>query len=147
MIHFEVLHDMLDNVKRLNPVDAWISAIDKILRDDIIFLNTQDQLWGDGIDSMGISLRPYTPFTVKLKKLRGQVTDRTTLKDTGEFYNSFKVTVQKDSFTIDADAQKDDDNLYDKYGIDIVGLTESNQQTINIFLKENYINYLRGKLL
>ncbi len=149
MIRFDALHDMLDRIGTLSHDEAWIFAIDKNVREDIIFMNTEDQLWALGVDSKGNTLTPaYTPFTVGLKRQRGQRTDHVTLKDTGAFYNSFMVTVQKDSFTINADTTTDDgDDLAVKYGIDIIGLTDKNLETMNIFIKENYIDYVHARLL
>lgn len=138
---------MLDRVNKINPVKAWIYAIDKNVREEIVLYNTEDQLWSDGVDSLGNDLGDYQPVTVDIKRSKGQRTDHITLKDTGEFYDSFKVTVQKDSFTINADPQKDDTNLFDEFGIDIVGLTDENMKGIMEYIVENYQKYLHEQLL
>lgn len=48
------------------------------------------------------------------------------LKDSGDFYKSFQVILLDDGFVIDADGQKEDTNLFTKYGQDITGLNDEN---------------------
>ena len=50
----------------------------------------------------------YSPFTEIIKKGKGQPYNKVTLKDTGKFYYSFKVTAKTLYFRIDADFQKDE---------------------------------------
>ncbi len=50
----------------------------------------------------------YSPFTETIKKDKGQPINRVTLRDTGKFYFSFKVTASEIYFRIDADFQKDE---------------------------------------
>ena len=53
--------------------------------------------------------------------------DHITLRDTGEFYESFKVVPLLRGFRIEADPDKGGgDNLFDDFGEDIVGLSEEN---------------------
>ena len=96
----------------------------------IIDLNTIDQLYNEGIDSKGIQLGEYTNYTKSLKQAKGERTDHITLKDTGAFYSSFRVSLVGNSIKITADAQKEDTNLFKEYGIDIVGLTEDSMSVV-----------------
>ncbi len=132
----------------MNAIEEQATRISKIRLEDIAFkvystkefeflvvsLNTEgqptSQLFIDGVDNKGVKLDPYTPFTVLLKKQKGQKTSVTTLKDTGEFYNSFEVKVFKGGFEIDAETIKGDDDLEDKYGDDLIGLTDDNIQVL-----------------
>ena len=118
---------IINNAKSLNEKDAWLFVIDKEVKDEIIRLNTQEQLFDEGIDSLNRTLGDYTPYTVVLKKAKGQRTDHITLKDTGAFYNSFKVQVTSTGIII----QADDSSIYDipltkSFGLDILGLTNEN---------------------
>jgi len=100
-------------------------------QDLIIELNTGDQLFKKGIDSKGISLGVYAPFTIGEKKKKNQPTDRVTLKDTGDFYKTWTVMVNSNGdIIIEADGDKDDKNLMDVYGEDIVGLIDKNLQIL-----------------
>ena len=81
----------------------------------------------------------YAPRTIKIKQAKGQPTNRVTLFDTGEFYASFVIKPFKGGFTIDADDEKPDFDLFDEFGEDVVGLNPENLQTI--------INYFRNAVL
>ena len=98
-------------------------------KDYIIELNTEgektSQLFELGVDSQGNRLGDYSGFTKNIKASKGQRIDHITLKDTGEFYKSFKVTPNKKGFRITANPNKDDSNLFDDFGVDIVGYKEN----------------------
>jgi len=121
------------------------------IKEEIIYLNTQEQLFEKGIDSEGVRLDVargygYANVTKKIKAQKGQPTDRITLKDTGEFYQSFRVDVREGVITINADAQKDDTNLFDEWGVDILGLTEESIKRLKPLVIENYKKYILGLL-
>lgn len=137
---------ILNKAIKLDEVKAWKFAIDVDLKKYIIKLNTIDQLFDDGIDSLGDSLGEYSPFTVELKKIKGQPTDRITLKDTGKFYKTFKIEIKNDSFFINANPIKEDNNLFDDFGNEIVGLTEENQIKVSKIILDNTIKYIRKQL-
>lgn len=109
-------------------------------------LNTEgqntSQLYEQGINSLGITLGEYSPFTVQ-EKLHGdgdRRIDHVTLKDTGDFYESVIMSPFTKGFRIDADAQKDDDNLFKIYGKEILGLTDENLQLLIEFIRPFYIS-------
>lgn len=133
-------------INRLNNVinlDQDV-IIENILRDEefqrfIIDLNTEEQLFEKGIDSLGASLGEYTDFTKAVKRIKGQRLDHITLEDTGEFYKSFAVKVQNGGFLIVADGQKEDTNLLEEYGKEILGLTDENFQIVIDAIKDKLI--------
>lgn len=149
MIDFTRLYRMFDNVKALTDEKLWMFALnDRFTQDEIIRLNTIDQLFDQGIDSMGASLGIYQPFTIAIKRRKGQPTDRVTLKDEGDFYKSFVVIVNSDSFDIEADDfSKYDRPLFEVYGEDVAGLTEFNKQRIKEVILVKYVEYLRKTIL
>jgi len=53
-----------------------------------------------------VRIGSYSPYTVMLKKEKGQRTDHITLLDTGAFYDSFKIFLNRDNFIINADDEK-----------------------------------------
>jgi hypothetical protein len=90
----------------------------------IVDLNTEDQLFQQGIDSDGSQVGPgYAPLTITIKRQKGQPTDRVTLRDTGDFHKSFKISYGADSFAIMATDPKSRE-LEQKYGREIFGLTD-----------------------
>jgi hypothetical protein len=144
---FNSLIDKLQSVAdlELNEV-AFKIASEKEVKDLVIRLNTKDQLFGLGEDSLGDSLGVYSPFTVEEKKKKGQPTNRITLKDTGEFYSSFNVVPYRGGFTIKANPIKEDSNLFDDFGADIVGLNENNLSILREVYKEKTLEVLKEKL-
>ncbi len=121
----------------------------KTIKDLIIFLNTDDQFGQDHVDSLGQALfnnlTDRTTYSLFDEKGRGG--KPYTLRDTGEFWDSFKVIVSNGLITIDADPFKDDDNLFDIYGQDIVGLTDENLQVLIDEALEHYITWYERNLL
>lgn len=123
------------------------------LQNKILDLNRIGQLYEKGIDSQGKSLKDiggsqftasgYAPFTLKIKQEKGQRTDHITLKDTGDFYASFTITIGEDAFYIDANPVKDDTNLFTEWGEDIIGLTDESRDV----LVEWIINELHPKII
>lgn len=101
----------------------------------IIEMVTKDQLYERGINGRDISIasyQPYAPRTIRVKIRKGQPTDRVTLKDTGEFYNSFDVVFDENGFYITSDDEKAK-YLVEKYGRNIFRLTDEN---LTILLRE-----------
>jgi len=117
----------------------------KKVRDKVIFMQ-QQRLFETGKDSEGASLGSYSPFTVVIKQSKGQRTDHITLRDTGEFYKSMTFHATETELVFDADAQKDDDNLFDDFGIDILGLTEKNKENLIELIYSELRNLLIFKL-
>ena len=98
----------------------------------IIRLNTEYQLYEKGIKSDGSMLPKYKPFTVRMKTMNrsghDSRIDNMTLKDTGGFYQSFRVRNEDDGFVIVANAITDDGtDLTQRYGIEILGLSNNSQ--------------------
>lgn len=143
---------MIDNVRALNRNEAlfFIMSQDKN-KEFVIELNTNEQLFKDGVDSNNTKLDQiggeYSEYTILLKQEEGLPVDRITLYNTGDFYNSFNVEVEKDGFVISANTIKGQDDLQDRWGEDILGLTdESIEQLINEIIPQ-FINYIRDAIL
>lgn len=113
----------------------------------IIDLNTIDQLYNQGVDSRGVSLGDYTAYTKSLKQQKGEIYDHITLKDTGEFYNSFRIIFTGDALQIIANPIKDDTNLFKEFGIDIVGLTEDSMSVVITKALQLIKPYIKQQLL
>lgn len=149
MIDFTRLYKLCSNAKKLTDEKLWKFALnDRFTQDEIIRLNTIDQLYNEGIDSNGESLGIYQPFTIQVKQRKGQPTDRVTLYDEGDFYRSFVVIVHPDAFEIDADDfSKYDRPLFEVYGDDVAGLTDFNKRRIQQVILVKMIDYVRRTLL
>lgn len=154
--------------KFFKPIRIFLQAILDLDVDEIAFeiaktnefktlvvkLNTEglptSQLFELGEDSRGRTLESigggYSPFTIEEKQNKGQPTDRVTLKDTGDFYLTFRVIPFKGGFVIEADPIKDDTNLFEEWGDDIIGLNEENLQIIIDLYKEKLLESINNVL-
>ncbi len=72
---------------------------------------------------------PYRPLTVRIKREKGQRTDRVTLRDTGDFHESFTLHVRNDLVGVTATDRKTA-KLTNKYGREIFGLSDENVQEL-----------------
>lgn len=117
--------------ERMTPGEALrrVNRINVTLAAQVAIENTADaaatvqrgQLFqGIGADGEPI-VPPYTPRTVAIKSRKGQVTDRVTLRDTGDFYRGILIDVRQDIFTIQS-ADEKNISLQQKYGTKIFGL-------------------------
>jgi hypothetical protein len=119
----------LDKIARkLRELDLIEIAEKAIVKNDssLIKYNTDEQLFQKGIDSLGRSLKEYTPTTKFLKRLKGQPTNRTTLKDKNRFYEGFELDSKHFPFGITSTDSKKE-KLTEKYGDEIFGLTDENE--------------------
>jgi len=116
----------------------------KSFQEFILDLNRKDQLM-DGIDSLGVSLDNYSPFSqTETVSYKGKTATKGAgnpiiLLDTAEFYDSFSIELSGNAINISANPIKDDTNLFTEYGKDILGLTKENTEVL--------INSLRVKIL
>lgn len=134
---------------KINPF-YFVFKDDYDLQDYIIYLNTEEQLY-KGKDATGKELEDigggYSAFTVAYKQAFGQPYDRVTLKDTGVFYKSFEVEIEKDKLIIDAYYLKESDDgmedLRSRWGDNLAGLTSESRAK----LIEKLLPKLRGFIL
>lgn len=98
----------------------------------IVKMITEKQLYEQGVngrDEFIASYAPYAPRTIQIKQKKGQPTDRVTLKDTGEFYDSFDVVFDESGFYVTSTDEKAK-YLAEKYGRTIFRLTDENLTTL-----------------
>ena len=135
-LKFNAIDNLISNIKKLNS-DSILKKVlaDSKLQQDILDLNRLGQLYNEGVDSDGKFLGNYTSYSID-RKLDGDGDhriDHITLKDTGEFYDSFKFKNNVDSFVIKADTIKPDQDLAYVYGAKILGL---NAKSLSILRSE-----------
>lgn len=121
--------------KGFNTVREFVKSIPEFIREGmassfrnhepIIVKYQQSQLYDKGEDSKGSMIRPaYTPFTVRMKRKKGQPTDRVTWKDTGKLYKSIEVIVRGDEAEINVFNVPYYKKLVEKYGSEVIGIQE-----------------------
>ena len=127
----KIITDLLDRVVKVNEDLTSGKMIQKIIQENeaaIIDMNAQEQLFEYGENSLGVSIAsyaPYAPITIAIKKLKGQPTNRVTLRDEGDFESSFYLVISDKQFEIKASDWKTEE-LVEKYGSSILGLTKEN---------------------
>lgn len=126
-----ILNDLLKRVNTFNEGLTGGSYIAQIIEEhdyEIIDMNTQDQLYEQGITATGVSIMDYAPYsdiTIQYKQEKGDPYDRVTLRDEGDFHRSFYLQIDNEKFTFDAEDWKTRD-LLRLYGDEIMGLTQHN---------------------
>ncbi len=152
------VYRLLDNIISLNENQITNEILsDKGFQEFIISLNTEgedtSQLFEHGIDSLGVSLSDiggdYSPVTLELSAKKGRPKASPSLidlKDTGAFYKSFKIVLSSKSFKITADTNKDDTDLLEEWGRNIIGLTDENLQIVIDAIKRKIIPIIRSKI-
>lgn len=143
---------------RIKNIDKAIKGLEKevlrsLKRHDNLVVDyiTDVQLFENGEDGQGRRLRSgitgkenYSITTVEQKKAKGQRFDHFTLKDEGDFYASYKLTANG---LVIADTQKDDQDLVETFGFDILVLSDKGQDVmIDEFLRDDLRGYFRKQI-
>lgn len=109
-------------------INEELRAIIMEYSDVIIDMVANDQLYERGINGYGEDISSYEPYkmgTIRIKREKGQPTDRVTLRDTGAFHRSFRLRSDDEGFYIVATDVKTKD-LKAKYGSAILRLSPDN---------------------
>lgn len=113
------LLEMKKRIESLKVVELTGKSIRQT--DDDLVEWQQEQMF-QGKKKTGGAIKPfYKPVTKRIKKAKGQPTDRVTLKDTGDFYDGFKVDVGSAVYNITSEDRKTG-ALEAKYSTAIWGL-------------------------
>jgi hypothetical protein len=142
---------VLNKLRTLHTSTIWHKVFqDKTLSKMILEMIQQDQLFKEGVDEDGDIIGLYSEWTEMLNPEKVAGTPYT-LFDTGEFYKSMKIVVLNDSFVVEAQPVKIDEdgkktNLFEKYGEGIIGLTDENKEKLAIEIKKRFIDEV-NKLL
>jgi len=112
---------------------------DFVMKDYII----NKQLFREGIDGDGVKLPGYKRTTIRLKIAKGDPADRTTLRDSGQFYAHIQIDAFSDRFEVSSNIPYDE-FILKRYGRDILKITNENMNDFmtTYFLPnlKNYVN-------
>lgn len=106
----------------------------------------KEQLYVGGVDSEGKSLGQYAESTKKKKRKKGLPVDHVTLYDTGDFYSTIETVVEGGEMQIKADPIKEGYNILQRYGNDVLGITDENISEIAKEAENKLPNLLLIKL-
>ena len=117
----------------------------------IVEMNSEDQLFGRGVDANGRSIMeyagPYSPVTIQIKLSKNQPTNRITLRDEGDFHAGFFIEAHDDHFNIWSTDDKTEELVF-AWGESIFGLTTENLMEVAWeYLLPDLIKKLKQKLL
>lgn len=111
--------EISNNLRKINLVLLFQSffLIDGINDAIVRFITTrlfQEGTTGDNVEleTDRSRLYPYSDFTVNEKSIKGQPIDRVTLKDTGKFYDSIFVKVERNGFIVGGDFLKETNHIF-----------------------------------
>jgi hypothetical protein len=144
------LGNILKKTKVISDSKVWFKIFDAKLKKTILDWIKNDQL-KKGINDEGEIMGLYSELTEIINPIKKEGTPYT-LYDTGEFYKSLFIDVLNDSFEVDGDGIKVDEesgietDLFKWLGDGIVGLTDQNKNKLAEELKVKYINYVRDVL-
>ena len=121
-------------IKKLAELKTQVTkqaeSIVRQLDDEITDFVTEKQLLAKGKDGKGKLLKEYSSFTIAMKKGKGEIFNRTTLLDTGEFYDDFFTIGRNGNIEIFSTNEKTP-KLVKKYGKDIFLLSVENNKIVN----------------
>ena len=124
-----IIEDLIERVQNFEEnIYTYIRAEITDIEPFICDMNAQNQLYELGINSDNKKIADYAPYTsttIAIKRLKGQPTNRVTLRDTGDFHASFFLDIDDYKFYIDSTDDKVN-KLALKYGENIFGLTDDN---------------------
>lgn len=109
---------------------------------EIVDLNSEDQLYTQGVDADNVQIQdrePYTPYTVRIKRLKGQPTNRVTTRDAGDFHRGFYLERGNKKVRFWSKDEKTED-LVSKYGESIFGLIPENKEEV-------FLSYVRPGII
>lgn len=144
---FDQVYEIMDKAVALDEREAFLFVIDSKTRRLIVDLNTTFQLGEDGIDSLGDDLGEYADFTIMKRSELGLQTDHIDFKVTGDYWASWKVSVNGDFIEILVDQQRFDELVNDLgFAEEHVGLTPESLDILTRALLPKYDLFIRKKL-
>lgn len=125
----------------IDDAGAWFDVHSVQIKNLILELIRQKQLWEKGVDKFNEIIGLYSPLTQSINPEK-KANTHYTLKDSGKFYRSMLVHVLSDSIVIEADEHDMKDQKWWNEQ-NILGLTEQNMNIYVENLRAKYISYTR----
>jgi hypothetical protein len=144
----EKLINLSKKVKSLKTAQMWFATWESSgdLRKFLIDLIQKNQLQ-KGENMFGDNIGFYSRMTEIISQGRKKEGDPFTLEDTGDFYESFFVKPFLDFVEISAEGRKKDEDILEKYGETVIGVSEESISLLILEIKPYLIDYVRSKIL
>jgi len=145
---FEKLTRLINLFDSLKGGELAVRIIEqnKDLQVEILDLNRIGQLFNQGISSKGELIGVYSINTELFFDPNKKAGSHCTFKDTGQFFESFRILTAKDFFEITANPLRDGTNLFEKYTPDLVGLTDQSKEKLRGLMLPLIQDHIRNKL-
>ena len=146
---FEPVKDIINRSKSMN-MNYFVSNIlnQDFIKYLIISLNTDNQLYNEGIDINSQVVGYYSHTYRAIDGHTKYANNHYDFLDSGEFFRSFKVQVYRTYFVIGANTHKMEDTPQVNEGKDLVGLTETSLGVLSKAILEqlslSLLKYLNG---
>jgi glycerol-3-phosphate cytidylyltransferase-like family protein len=121
------IEQLIENLKAVNIPEVIQASVSETIEE---IKNYQQQQMFFGLNAQGEKTKRldgkydiYSPMTVAIKRLKGQPTDRVTLRDTQDFYIGITVKPERSEVIINSSDEKTS-KLIEMYGEDIFGLNK-----------------------
>lgn len=143
------VNKILNRAQNLDRNLIWFEAMDEQVQDEIIRLNTKDQLGDKGIDALDQSLGEYAPFTVRVRSSLGLQTGHIDFKVTGDYWESWDTQVRRYVLVITVNDERYNELVNDLgFSPDHVGLTIANwDKVIREYIQPNWVESVKKQLL
>lgn len=118
---------------------AYLSLIQN--KKEVIDTQRDQMFSGKRVDGSNIT-PPYRSRTIKIKRFKGQPTDRVTLKDTGDFYEGFTLSANTQEYNIWSTDYKNA-WLIAKYKQSIFGLNIESATKVKPTLQNSFVRIFK----
>jgi hypothetical protein len=133
----------------MDKVEALLYILAKTdVQDEIIRLNQEEQLVKQNVFSDGAKTPEYSEGYYNLKKRFFPQTGRNmNFRLTGDFFGTFDINILSNGdIEISANGDKGDRDLFEVYGIEILGLTEESKESLIPLFEEYLLEYVTAKM-
>ena len=152
ILEFEILNRaasinldvVLDSVFKKEVVQNFVETLNKEQLESSIDREGEQLSY---VDAKGNKRTGYSPLTAKLSGGKKKIGQPFNLFDTGDFYKSISADLETNGIKLTANPIKEDANLFEKFGEEIIGLTEENLQRFIDFIRPIFVQEVRKILL
>ena len=127
-----------------NDWDSLVTNVAREFSDLIVKLNRDQLESGIRADDRNIQ-PPYTASTIRVKRSKGQPTNRVTLRDTGDLHRSLFVEFEPGKFSLHFEDEKAP-YLLERYGKEVLGLNEESLEQLRQLITQRVAEEVVKKL-
>jgi hypothetical protein len=139
--------NMINRALALNERDAWNFAVTNNYTISNAIKKWIIEQLEDGVDSTGEIIGLYSFATEIISNGKKRAGEPYDLNDTGAFRGSIVVVPKLFVISIYANGKKSDEDIIQKYGIEIIDLLDKNKVKLKEIILDEYIKYIKKTIL